>query len=223
MINRRTLTTELNVFEDFRPVLPPPYREARIVLLGNISPDLQCSVLDQAKAPDLVIADTMDLWINRTRTRLLEVIERSNVLMLNDGEARLLTGSSGVRDCAATILKWGPQYVVIKKGEHGALLFSRQGIFVVPAFPVPAVRDPTGAGDAFAGGFAGAIARFGPLTGDSIRHALLVGSAVASFSVQEFSLEGLKGIGLQDIGARLAEMKRMMSAGQEPEQWIGAP
>ncbi len=165
MINRRTLSTELNVFAGFSPELPDSYREAPFILLGNISPALQLHVLSQARNPVFIAADTMDLWINTTRGQLMEVISRVNMLTLNDGEARLITGEQNLRKCATMILDWGPQYVVIKKGEHGAILMGRNGIFIVPAYPVEEVRDPTGAGDSFAGGFMGSFAGMGK-TGD---------------------------------------------------------
>lgn len=210
MINRTTRLTELNVFETFRPELPPAYRGVRHLLLGNISPELQSHVLDAARSPRFVVADTMDLWIRIARDRLIDVIRRVDMLMLNDAEARLLTGLYNLRDCARAILGMGPAYVVIKKGEHGAMLFSRSGIFLVPAFPVAAVNDPTGAGDSFAGAFLGRLARARRITEARVREALLAGAAVASFTVESFSLDRLAAVTAADVRARLGEMRRMM-------------
>jgi sugar/nucleoside kinase (ribokinase family) len=210
MINRRTLSTELNVFEKFSPELPESYRDAPFLLLGNIAPSLQLHVLDQIRKPRFVVADTMDLWINIARDPLQDVIRKVDMLMLNDGEARLLTGVFNLRQCAAKIMSWGPSHVVIKKGEHGAMLFSRDKLFIVPAYPVEAVRDPTGAGDSFAGGFLGTLARSGRTDARSIRAALLYGSVVASFGVQDFGLARLAKLTGADIESRVAELKSMM-------------
>jgi cytidine kinase len=210
MINRRTLSTELNVFEAFSPELPGAYRDAPFLLLGNIAPSLQLRVLAQVRRPKFVVADTMDLWINIAREELMGVIGKVNMLTLNDGEARLLTGSHNLRQCARAIMAWGPQYVVIKKGEHGAMLFSEAGIFLVPAYPVEEVVDPTGAGDCFAGGFIGALASGGRATLARVRRALLHGSVVASFGVEAFSVDRLKTLTKCDLGRRLAELRRMM-------------
>jgi len=209
MINRRTLSTELNVFETFSPVIPEAYRDVPFLLLGNISPALQLNVLAQVRRPKFVVADTMDLWINIARDDLMRVIGKVNLLTLNDGEARLLTGLYNLRQCARKILDWGPPYVVIKKGEHGAMLFSKAGIFLVPAYPVEAVKDPTGAGDCFAGAFLGALAGGGSVTPAHVRTALLCGSAVASFGVEDFSLGRLQTLKRRDIERRLAELRRM--------------
>lgn len=210
MVNRRTLLTELNVFEHFSPDLPKSYRRAPFLLLGNISPQLQMHVLDQAETPRFVVADTMDLWINIEREALMALIKRVNLLTINDEEARLLTGEHNLKRCASEILKWGPAYVVIKKGEHGAMLFSRDGIFLVPAFPVDVVRDPTGAGDTFAGAFLGALAAGGQVNDAAVREALLVGATVASFGVEAFSLNRLTDLTREDIDKRLAALKGML-------------
>ena len=210
MINRRTLSTDLNVFETFRPELPEAYRKAPYVLLGNISPELQLHVLDQVEASDMVVADTMDLWINTAPDALRELIGRVNMLMLNDSEARLLTGRHDLRGCAETILGWGPQYVVVKKGEHGAMLVSSDGIFMVPAYPVVDVQDPTGAGDAFAGGAMGALAEAGASDEQAVRRSLLAGAAVASFGVEAFSLDRLAQLDRIEIDGRIDELRAMM-------------
>jgi len=211
MIDRRTLSTELNVFASFSPELPDAYKAAPFVLLGNIAPALQIHVLSQVKKPRFVLADTMDLWINTAKKSLMEVISRVNMLTLNDSEARLLTGEYNLRRCAARILDWGPQYVVVKKGEHGAILFSRKGIFIVPAYPVDEVCDPTGAGDSFAGGFMGSLAGASAVTERNVRAALLCGSVVASFNVEDFSLNGLAKISRGDLRKRLSGLKNMTS------------
>ena len=212
MINRRTLLTELNVFADFSPELPASYRDAPFLLLGNISPALQLHVLSQARRPKFVVADTMDLWINTARAPLMDLIGKVHMLTLNDGEARLLTGAHNLKACAAKLMKWGPRFVVIKKGEHGAMLFSPSGVFLVPAYPVDDVVDPTGAGDAFAGGFMGRLAQRGAISERAVRDALLCGSVVASFGVEEFSVEGLRRLTTARIARRQAELKRMTRA-----------
>jgi cytidine kinase len=213
MINRRTLSTELNVFESFTPKLPENYRDAPYILLGNISPELQLHVLSEARKPEFVVADTMDLWINIARDPLGELIGRVDMLTLNDSEARLLTGEHNLKTCAARILEMGPRYVVIKKGEHGAMLVSSDGIFLVPAYPVDEVNDPTGAGDSFAGGLLGILARSGRTDERAVREALLYGSVVASFGVESFSLDSLTKLTQVDIDARLNELKNMISLG----------
>jgi len=209
MINRRTLMTALNVFADFSPELPDEYRKAPFLLLGNISPGLQLHVLAQAHRPRFVVADTMDLWINTARAPLMKLIRKVHMLTLNDGEARLLTGEHNLKTCAGRIMEWGPRYVVIKKGEHGAMLFSPAGVFLVPAYPVDKVVDPTGAGDSFAGGFLGRLARTGKVTDHTVREALLCGSVVASFGVEQFSVEGLMRLTPARITRRLADLERM--------------
>ncbi len=210
MINRRTLSTELNVLESFAPELPESYRDAPFILLGNISPELQLHILGEARSPKFVIADTMDLWINIAKDALVEVIGKVNMLTLNDSEARLLTGEYNLKTCAKKILEMGPDYVVIKKGEHGAMLVTSSGIFLVPAYPVDDVVDPTGAGDSFAGGFMGYLAKQGEITDRNVKEALLCGSVVASFGVEAFSLESLKSLTIEQIESRLAELEQMM-------------
>jgi len=213
MIDRRTLVTELNVFESFSPELPGSYRDAPFVLLGNIAPSLQSHVLDQVRAPVFVAADTMDLWIRTAKAALLKVISRVDLLTLNDGEARMLSGAHGLRRCADRILAMGPRYVVIKKGEHGAILFSRHGLFLVPAYPVMDVRDPTGAGDAFAGAFMGRLAERRAAPDEAaLRDALLFGSVVASFNVEGFSLSMLRKLDLRLIRKRRRELEGMIGA-----------
>lgn len=212
MIDRRTISTELNVFASFSPELPDSYKGAPFLLLGNIAPVLQLHVLNQVRKPRFVVADTMDLWINTAKKPLMEVVSRVNMLMLNDSEARQLTGEYSILKCAAQILAWGPEYVVVKKGEHGAMLFSKKGMFIVPAFPVEEVCDPTGAGDSFAGGFMGALAGSPSLNERAVRQALVCGSVVASFTVEGFSLNKLAKVTKADIRKRMAGLKKMTSA-----------
>ncbi len=210
MNNRRTLSTCLNVFADFMPELPALYRQAPYVLLGNISPELQMHVLSQMKSPKFVIADTMDLWINIADDSLQNVIRNVNMLTLNDGEARLLTQEQNLKGCARQILEMGPDYVVIKKGEHGALLATRNGFYIIPAYPVDDVVDPTGAGDSFAGGFMGYLSQQERINDETVCEALLRGSVVASFGVEAFSLDRLAVLKKEEIETRLAELKAMI-------------
>lgn len=213
MINRRTLSTCLNVFADFTPSLPEHYQAAPYVLLGNISPELQLHVLSQVKSPKFVIADTMDLWINTADEALMEMISRVNMLTLNDGEARLLTQEQNLKGCARRILDMGPDYVVIKKGEHGAMLASADGLYLLPAYPVDDVVDPTGAGDSFAGAFLGSLSRQGRVDDATVFEALLFGSVVASFGVEAFSLNRLEMLNNAEIEQRLKELKNMIRIG----------
>ena len=209
MINRRTLSTHLNVFATFSPELPEKYRSAPFFLLGNIAPDLQMHVLSQARKPKFVVADTMDLWINIARKPLVKLISKVNMLTLNDAEARLLTGEHNLIKAAGMILRMGPEYVVIKKGEHGAVLFSKNGVFIVPAYPIDDVCDPTGAGATFAGSFVGALARHGKVSEQTVRDSLICGSAVASFCCEAFSLDRFIKLDNRHIASRLAELKKM--------------
>lgn len=210
MIERTTLKTELGVFASFMPELPTAYRAAPFVLLGNIQPDLQLHVLKQAEGAKFVALDTMNLWIEIARPALLKVIRRVDLLTINDGEARQLTGKWNLRACAEAILKLGPRYVVIKKGEHGALCFSKTGVFIVPAYPVRKLADPTGAGDSYAGTFMGYLARAGRVTDGVLREALVHASALASFGVEGFSLERFQKLTPAEIRSRVSELKRMM-------------
>lgn len=211
MIERATLKTELGVFADFKPVLPEAYRKAAFVLLGNIQPELQLHVLKQSKKATFVALDTMNLWIEIAKPALLKVIKRVNLLTVNDGEARMLTGKWNLCDCAEELLKMGPSYVLLKKGEHGALLFSKKGTFIVPAYPVRELKDPTGAGDSYAGAFMGYLARAGRVSETLMREALIYASVLASFGVEGFSLERLEELRMSHIERRVKELKRMMS------------
>jgi len=188
MNNRRTLKTELGVFETFNPQLPDSLRSVPYVLLANIAPALQNHVLDQMRRPKFVIADTMDLWLNTARSELLRLLRRVDAFVLNDSEARLLTGDNNLISAISKIHRLGPEYVIAKKGEHGSLLSSPEGLFLAPAFPLRRVIDPTGAGDSFVGGLAGWLASAsGPIRG-KLKRAMVYGSVVASFCCEGFGL-----------------------------------
>jgi cytidine kinase len=208
---RQTLHVELNVFEKFNPNLPELYRTDPIVLLGNISPTLQGHVLDQVEQPRFVIADTMDLWITTTRPELMALVERVDLLVLNDSEARQLTEEEVLLKAARKILMLGPKYVAIKKGEHGCLLFSATEYFSCAGFPLEEIRDPTGAGDTFAGGFAGYLASLGKERFDfeDLKRAVVHGSLLASYCVESFSLNRLCELTPSDIRSRYEVFKKM--------------
>jgi len=210
MDNRCTLETVLGVFETFQPDLPDAYVEAPYVFLGNMAPELQLHVLNQMNAPAFVLADTMDLWINIARDKLVEVIGRVHMLTLNESEARLLTGAHNLLAAAEVLLEMGPEYILIKKGEHGSLLISRTGIYIQPAFPLASFEDPTGAGDTFAGALMGWIAENGAHDTAAIRHAMVHGSVVASFGVESFSLDRLAALSRDDVDARAAALMDMI-------------
>ena len=209
MDNRETLSTDLNVFADFLPDVPAEYRGAPFVFLANISPDLQLHVLDQIESPRFVAADTMDLWINVAHGPLGEVIKRVDMLMMNESEARHYTGVHNLVQAAHLLLVDGPAYVLIKKGEHGSILFSEHEMFVMPAFPLREVTDPTGAGDSFAGGFIGALADAGEVTPETLRTALVCGNILASFGVEAFSLEKFHLLERLQIDERISAFKEM--------------
>jgi sugar/nucleoside kinase (ribokinase family) len=212
MDNRRTISTELNVFATFSPELPQAYTTCPYLFLGNISPGLQMHVLDQVAKPRFVVLDTMDLWINVAKEDLLKVIRRVTMLTLNESEARHLSGEHALVKAARKLLSLGPKYVLIKKGEHGSILFSKKSIFMMPAFLLEDVVDPTGAGDTFAGGFLGALARSGAVSQSAIRKAMVYGSVVASFGVEDFSLDRLGKLTLDEIEARAALFRKMTRA-----------
>jgi len=211
MIERTTLRTELGVFADFMPELPEAYREASFVLLGNIQPDLQLHVLGQASKPRFVALDSMNLWIDIARPALEKVIGKVTLVTLNDGEARQLTGKWNLRDCATDILKMGPTFVLIKKGEHGSFLFTKREIFIIPAYPVKTLKDPTGAGDTYAGAFVGYLAKARIVSTTVMRKALMFASAMASFSVEGFSTEKMERITRADVSKRVYELWKMIS------------
>ena len=204
MNTRETRSVELNVFEHFTPTLPKEHNDTPIVLLANIAPSLQSHVLDQMNRPQFIIADTMDLWINIARADLEALLKRVDMLILNDGEARLFTGENNLIKAGHQIRTMGPRYVAIKKGEHGCLLFGEQEFFSCPAYPLETIHDPTGAGDTFAGGLAGHLAAHvkGTVSFADLRHAVVYGSVLASFNVEAFSLERLRSLQPADIASR---------------------
>jgi sugar/nucleoside kinase (ribokinase family) len=212
MNSAKTLDTKLNVFGAFKPSLPASYRDADCVFLANIDPDLQLEVLTQVRRPQLVAADTMNLWINIKKDRLAALLKRVDLIVMNDGEARQFTGQSSLIKAGRALQKAGPDYVVVKKGEHGAILFAKKNIYAAPAFPLEDVFDPTGAGDTFAGGFIGTLNKHGNRLTDAVLHqALHAGTVMASFTVEDFSLDRLKKVGPADIRRRLAALKAMTS------------
>lgn len=206
-----TLETRLGVFADFRPRIPARFRRTPFVFLANIDPRLQLEVLDQVEAPRLVACDTMNFWIDARRDDLITLLGRVDLITLNDGEARQLTGRPNLVHAARWILDRGPRYVVIKKGEHGALLFSRESIFFAPAFPLETIFDPTGAGDSFAGGFMGYLARTDDLDEANLRRAVVVGSAMGSFAVESFSNERLLRVTPEEIDGRLDQFRELVA------------
>jgi sugar/nucleoside kinase (ribokinase family) len=204
-----TLETQLNVFGDFQPELPPAYRDSRYVFLGNIDPDLQRRVLDQVKAPRFVACDTMNFWIDSKRESLLKTLRRVDMLFVNDAEARQLAGEHNVVQAARRILGFGPRAVVVKRGEYGALFFAGDHVFAASAYPLASLFDPTGAGDSFAGGFMGYLARSGREEPDVLRRAIVMGSVLASFAVEQFSLDRLASLTHDEIRARYGEFKQL--------------
>jgi sugar/nucleoside kinase (ribokinase family) len=204
-----TLDTQLNVFAAFRPELPEHYRDSEYVFLGNIDPDLQRAVLDQVKRPRFIGCDTMNYWITSKRESLLETLKRVDMLFVNDAEARQLAGEHNVVKAARKILTFGPRAVVIKRGEYGALFFSGEEVFAANAVPLPAVFDPTGAGDSFAGGFMGYLAKNRREDHATMRRAIVLGSVLASFTVEQFSLDRLRSLTPEEIRARYGEARSL--------------
>jgi sugar/nucleoside kinase (ribokinase family) len=200
---RDTLETRLGVFANFKPTIPPEFRDSQYVFLGNIDPELQLDVLRQVAKPRFVACDTMNYWIEGKRTALMKLLEHVDCLMVNDSELRELSGDWHIHRAARWVIARGPKYVVIKKGEHGAVLVGGGRVFYVPAFPLEDIFDPTGAGDAFAGGFMGHIARTGSLTDANLRLAMVYGSAMGSFAVERFSVQRFDEITAEDVLARV--------------------
>ncbi len=210
MNSRDTLVTELNTLADFNPVVPENYRDAEVVMLGNLHPMVQSSVLDQMTSkPKLVVLDTMNFWMDSALDDLHKVIKRVDVLTINDEEARQLTGEYSLVVAARKIHEMGPKYVVIKKGEHGALLFHNENVFYAPALPLEEVFDPTGAGDTFAGGFAGYIAKTGDTSFENMKNAVIYGSTLASFCVEKFGTERMKTLSYEEVHKRLMQFKKL--------------
>jgi sugar/nucleoside kinase (ribokinase family) len=207
--SRETLETRLGVFADFEPKIPEAFRDAEWVFLGNIDPELQLGVLDQVHRPKFVACDTMNLWIEIKRTRLLELLGRVDLLMVNDAEARQLAGTSNLSRAARWIMDRGPRYLIIKKGEHGAILFTPQSVFFAPGYPLEDVFDPTGAGDAFAGGFMGHLAQCGRVDDGDLRRAVIYGSVLGSFAVERFSIERFKDLTPEEIEDRVRAFREM--------------
>ncbi|MGZ3695443.1 MAG: PfkB family carbohydrate kinase [Bdellovibrionota bacterium] len=204
-----TLSTQLNVFEHFNPQLPEAYRDAEYVFLGNIAPELQLSVLEQVRKPKLIALDSMNFWITGRRDALVKVLPKIDLLTINEGEAKLLAGESNVVVAAEKILKMGPKAIVIKRGEYGAFLFFDGEIFSCPAVPIRKVIDPTGAGNTFAGGLMGYLAAHGAgLEQKALRHAVLNGAVMASFTVEDFSFHRLKVLEQKEIEARMHSLLR---------------
>jgi sugar/nucleoside kinase (ribokinase family) len=209
MNNRRTLLTELGVFETFTPTLPKAHQSALFVLLANIAPSLQSHVLDQMQRPKFVAADTMDLWLNIALADLIKLIKRLDCFVLNDSEAHQLTKEDNVFGALKKIHKMGPKYVIIKKGSHGSLLSSPKGIFICPAYPLHSVIDPTGAGDSFVGGMMGYLATAKGAIDDNIRRAMIYGSIVASFCCEGFGLVRTTKTKRSDIDRRVKELEKL--------------
>lgn len=210
-----TLETHLGVFSHFQPVIPDAFRDAPFVFLANIDPRLQLDVLEQVKQPKLVACDTMNFWIESRRPELLRLLERVDLITLNDAEARQLTERANLVQAARWILERGPRHVIIKKGEHGAFMFTKDTVFFAPAYPLENVFDPTGAGDSFAGGFMGYVARAGSLDEGTMRRAVVHGSAMGSFAVEKFSIEGLLSIDDDAIRERVHEFRKLVAFDEE--------
>ncbi|HLV37887.1 PfkB family carbohydrate kinase [Xanthomarina sp.] len=210
MNTRDTLVTELNVLADFNPVVPETYKDAQVVMLGNLHPNVQMSVLEQMnKKPKLVILDTMNFWMDCALEELKAVIAKVDVITINDEEARQLTGEYSLVVAARKIHAMGPKYVVIKKGEHGALLFYKDNVFYAPALPLEEVFDPTGAGDTFAGGFAGYLAKTEDVSFENMKNAVIYGSTLASFCVEKFGTERMIGLKSKEVHQRLQQFKSL--------------
>jgi len=208
--SRDTLETQLNVLADFKPVVPEKYKDADVVMLGNLHPMVQMGVLDQlTQQPKLIVLDTMNFWMDCALTELLQVIKRVDVITINDEEARQLSGEYSLVKAAAKIHQLGPKYVVIKKGEHGALLFEGKEIFFAPALPLEEVFDPTGAGDTFAGGFSGYIAQSENISFDNMKNAIIYGSNLASFCVEKFGTERMIGLEKEEVYDRLKQFRSL--------------
>lgn len=206
-----TVKVDLNVLAERAPTIPPAFRDSAHVFLANTHPVLQQEMLASLSSPQLVVADTMNLWINNERDELCKLLKKIHGLVLNDGEARMLTGQKNLVTAARDVLKLGPKFVVIKKGEHGSLLCSGDDLFVLPAYPTEQVFDPTGAGDSFAGGMMGYLATQPSLSSADLRRALAYGTVVATFTIADFSLAGLQSTTRQQIDQRLADFQRAMS------------
>lgn len=203
-----TLFTHLNVYGDFNPKLPANHKDTHFVFLANINPELQLSVLQQTTDAKLIVCDTMNLWINNSRDALIRTLSKVDILIINDSEARLLTDESNLIRAAKVILTYGPNRVIIKKGEHGAVSLTDSTFFSAPAYPLQIVSDPTGAGDSFAGGFLGYLASTGDLSEHTIRKAIIYGTVIASFNVEDFSLNRQRSLTSAEINQRYSEIQK---------------
>jgi len=212
MNSRDTLVTELNVLADFDPIIPKSYQDCKVLMLGNLTPTIQQTVIrSMQRKPQLIVMDTMNFWMNIALDELLETLKLVDVLCINDSEARQLSGEYSLKRAANKILKMGPSYLIIKKGEHGALLFGEDRVFYAPALPLEEVFDPTGAGDTFAGGFSGYLAHAEVINFGSMKRAIIYGSALASFCVEKFGTEGIIGLSQEDIEARARQFTEMVT------------
>jgi sugar/nucleoside kinase (ribokinase family) len=208
--SRDTLVTDLNVLADFKPVVPETYKNCEFLLLGNLHPTVQMDVIKQIpKRPKLVVLDTMNFWMDNTWDELMEVLKKVDVVTINDEEARQLSGEYSLVKAAQKIYEMGPKFVVIKKGEHGALLFQDDNVFFAPALPLEEVFDPTGAGDTFAGGFIGHIAKSGDISFENMKRAVVAGSNLASFCVEKFGTERMENLSTEEIQKRLIQFKNL--------------
>lgn len=210
-----TLETHLGVFSNFRPKIPAQFRKAPFVFLGNIDPRLQMEVLDQVDKPKLVACDTMNFWIESRRPDLLDLLAKVDAITLNEAEARQLTEKYNLVRAARWIMDRGPRLVIIKKGEHGAFMFTKDTVFFAPAYPLEEVFDPTGAGDSFAGGFMGYLAKSGEVNEVTLRRAVIYGSAMGSFAVEKFSIQRLLEVDQKQIAARVAEFRKLVAFEEE--------
>jgi len=211
MNSRDTLVTDLNVLADFNPVLPESYQDSKFLMLGNLTPQIQQRVIEQFRErPRLIVMDTMNYWMNSAWDDLLKVIKMVDVLTINDEEARQLSGEYSLVKAARKIISMGPKYLVIKKGEHGALLFNNESVFFAPALPLEEVFDPTGAGDTFAGGFIGYLAKTGDISFENMKRAIIFGSAMASFTVEKFGTEGLQSIQNSELNDRIRQFTNLV-------------
>ncbi|MDT0691303.1 PfkB family carbohydrate kinase [Salegentibacter sp. F188] len=207
--SRDTLETQLNVLADFQPVVPEKFKDAEFVMLGNLHPLVQLSVLKQVKNPKLAVLDTMNFWMDNALDDLMKVIAKVDVITINDEEARQLSGEYSLVKAARKIAEMGPKYVVIKKGEHGALLFHKEDIFFAPALPLEEVFDPTGAGDTFAGGFIGYLAKTRDISFENMKNAIIYGSNLASFCVEKFGTERMQELSKEEVHSRLEEFRKL--------------
>jgi sugar/nucleoside kinase (ribokinase family) len=216
--SRETLETRLGVFADFEPRIPEAFRDARWIFLGNIDPELQYDVLEQVDSPELVVCDTMNYWIDGKREALLRLMPRVDVLLVNDSEARELSGEYNLLKAARWIQDNGPRMVIVKKGEHGAILFGRDWMFFAPGYPLEEVFDPTGAGDAFAGGFLGYLSGSTVVDREELRRAVVYGSATGSYAVERFSIDRFRDLAPHEVARRVEEFREMTSFEHELEK-----